>query len=32
MEENGYEVDRSKLNVIFREDYGGFDLFSFSDD
>lgn len=31
-EENGYEVDRSKLNAILREDYGGLDLSSSSDD
>ena len=32
MEENGYEVDRSKLNAILREDFGGLDLSSSSDD
>lgn len=31
-EQNGYEVDRSKLNAILREDYGGLDLSSSSDD
>ena len=31
-EENGYEVDRGKLNAVLREDYGGLDLSSSSDD
>lgn len=31
-EENGYEVDRGTLNAVFREDDGGLDLSSSSDD
>ena len=31
-EENGYEVDSGNLNAVLREDYGGLDLSSSSDD